>query len=96
MSSTTLDAPQRMKSRRQALDLVAALPELGEGDTVVIDVKSGSRLSTSFLDQLISALVVDRAIVLRFVGLSPEMVATARLSAESLGIPGRVFFADAA
>lgn len=88
---TTLEAPPRTGSRRKALELLDALPEDLSGDAIRIRFESDALVTTSFVDELVMAVLVDRrALALIFAGLDDYGRELAESSARTRGVLDRL------
>jgi len=88
---TVLEAPQRTRGREQAAELLERQGESLEGQEVEVHFAAEALVTTSFVDEILRAVLVDhKAASLRFVGLPAMMHDLVDEAARHFGVEGRV------
>jgi hypothetical protein len=84
---TVIEAPAKMGRRDQAVALIANLPDDLSGVKVRVEFPDNAYPTTSFLDELIRGLLVDRRCAhLMLVNANLRVIEIAHLSAHDLGV----------
>jgi len=95
-STTTIDAPSRMGRRAQAVELLADLPRSLVGAEVTVAFPDIAFATTSFIDEVIRSVLVDRqADRLSLQNANEQVREIACGSAGDLGVTSRLTISPA-